>query len=102
MTEEPKKNRFRSIQQAAEELNDSPVQIRAMLKTGGFAESRSAAHCALQLHDCGQDPLPPESGVLAGWTAQVPASRARLPRSAGRQFHRKHPIGTALRLAECD
>lgn len=34
MTEEPKKYRFLTIEQAAEELNVSHSQIRALLKTG--------------------------------------------------------------------
>ncbi|MUU73532.1 helix-turn-helix domain-containing protein [Pseudarthrobacter sp. GA104] len=34
MTEEPKKHRFLTIEQAAEELNVSHSQIRALLKTG--------------------------------------------------------------------
>ena len=34
MTEEPKKRRFMTIEQAAEELNVSSSQIRALLKTG--------------------------------------------------------------------
>ncbi|TPV47771.1 helix-turn-helix domain-containing protein [Pseudarthrobacter phenanthrenivorans] len=34
MTEEPKKRRFLTIEQAAEELNVSSSQIRALLKTG--------------------------------------------------------------------
>lgn len=34
MTDEPKKHRFLTTTQAAEELNVSPDQIRALLKTG--------------------------------------------------------------------
>lgn len=34
MTEEPKKRRFLTIEQAADELNVSSSQIRALLKTG--------------------------------------------------------------------
>lgn len=34
MTDEPKKRRFLTMEQAAEELNVSPSQIRALLKTG--------------------------------------------------------------------
>lgn len=34
MTEEPKKRRFLTTEQAAEELNVSSNQIRALLKTG--------------------------------------------------------------------
>ncbi|MCO4253884.1 helix-turn-helix domain-containing protein [Pseudarthrobacter cellobiosi] len=34
MTDEPKKHRFLTIEQAAEELNVSPNQIRALLKAG--------------------------------------------------------------------
>ncbi|MBE4717269.1 helix-turn-helix domain-containing protein [Pseudarthrobacter sp. AB1] len=34
MTDEPKKHRFLTTTQAAEELNVSPNQIRALLKTG--------------------------------------------------------------------
>ncbi|WP_457966869.1 helix-turn-helix domain-containing protein [Arthrobacter sp. D1-29] len=34
MTEEPKKHRFLTIEQAAEELNVSHSQIRALLKIG--------------------------------------------------------------------
>lgn len=34
VTDEPKKQRFLTTEQAAEELNVSPNQIRALLKTG--------------------------------------------------------------------
>ncbi|MBE4720120.1 helix-turn-helix domain-containing protein [Pseudarthrobacter sp. AB1] len=34
MSDEPKNRRFLTIGQAAEELNVSPVQVRALLKTG--------------------------------------------------------------------
>ena len=34
MTEEPKKRRFLTTEQAAEELNVSSNQVRALLKTG--------------------------------------------------------------------
>jgi excisionase family DNA binding protein len=40
VTDEPKERRFLTIEQAAEELNVSDNQIRALLRTGELRESQ--------------------------------------------------------------
>jgi excisionase family DNA binding protein len=77
VSDEPKKHRFLTIEQAAEELSVSPSQIRALLKTGELR--------AIQVG--GTDDLACLLGlmrIIAGITGQ----KRRLPRGVSVRFVR--------------
>ncbi|WP_083435400.1 helix-turn-helix domain-containing protein [Pseudarthrobacter siccitolerans] len=63
MTEEPKKRRFLTTQQVAEELNVSSNQIRALLKTGQLRAIQVGGRVTgPQWHPSCRDPRDPECG----------------------------------------